>query len=294
MIVVTTPTGDIGARVLDGLLDAGRNVRVVLRNPTTLAEGLRRRVEVVEGSHSDETVIARALDGATSVFWLPPGPSNAPSAGAAYVAFSGAFCEALPHSTVTHVVGVSALGRGWSKPAGQVTASLKMDDRIGATGVAYRALACASLMDNLLRQADAIREQGAFYQPTPGDLQLPHVAKRDVADVASRLLLKPDWDDAKDIPLLGPADLTFKEMATTMSDVLNRSVSFHEMSMDQFAGFLHSTGASEGMTRAYVEMLTAKNEGMDTMHPKAPRDLTPTTFRDWCETELRPMLTSLR
>ena len=290
MIVVTTPTGDIGSRVLAHVLDAGRDVRVVVRDPAKLADGMRDRAEVVAGSHGDADAIARALDGATSVFWLPPGPPVAEGPEEAYVDFSRAFCDALPASSVTHVVGVSALGRGWHKPAGHVTASLAMDDRIGATGVAYRALACASLMDNIARQADAIRDRGAFFQPTPGDLRLPHVAKSDVAAVASRLLLNPSWDGVAEVPLHGPADLSFDEMAATLSEVTGREVRFQEMPMGDLAGMMRGMGTSDGMAHGYVDMLTAKNEGMDTMHRPTERSDTPTSFRAWCEVELRPIL----
>ena len=225
MIVVTTPTGDIGSRVLAHLLDAGRDVRVVVRDPARLAYDTRDRVEVVTGSHGDAAVIARALDGATSAFWLPPGPPAAESPHEAYVRFSRAFCHALPASSVSHVVGVSALGRGWGRPSGHVAASLAMDDMIGATGVAYRALTCASLMDNVARQADPIRNTGAFVQPTPGDLPLPHVAKADVAALAARLLSDAAWDGVAEVPLHGPADLTFDEMAATLSEVTGRAMS---------------------------------------------------------------------
>ena len=37
-------------------------------------------------------------------------------------------------------------------------------------------------------------------------------------------------------------------------------------------------------------MLTAKNEGMDAMERTEQRNLTPTTFRQWCETELKPII----
>ena len=290
MIVVTTPTGDIGSRVLAHVLGAGRDVRVVLRDPARLADGVRERAQVVAGSHSDADVIARALDGATAAFWLPPGPPTADGPEAAYVEFSRAFCDALPASSVTHVVGVSALGRGWDGPSGHVTASLAMDDMIGVTGVAYRALACASLMDNVARQADAIRDMGAFFQPTPGDLRLPHVAKRDVAAVAARLLLDPSWNGVAEVPLHGPADLTFDEMAATISEVTGRMVRFQEIPMDDFAAMMTSMGASDGMAQGYAQMLTAKNEGMDTMRLPTDRSDTPTTFRAWCEAELRPIL----
>ncbi len=290
MIVITTPTGDIGARVLDHVLDAGRDVRIVVRNVSSLPDGLRKRVEVVEGSHADRDVIEPALSGAQSVFWLPPGSPSSPSAKAAYVEFSRAFCDVLPPSTVTHVVGISALGRGWTEPAGHVTASLRMDDMIGGTGINYCALTCASLMDNILRQAESIREAGVFYQPTPGDLKLPHVAKSDVAAAAARLLLAPDWQGVAELPLYGPEDLSFEEMAATMSDVLGRPIRFEEMSMAQLEEMAKAIGASEGMARSMVLMFTAKNDGMDTMTRPVARDDTPTTFRQWCEAELRPAI----
>ncbi len=290
MIVITTPTGDIGARVLDHVLEAGRDVRLIARNPSSLPDGLSRRVEVVEGSHADPEVIGRALPGAERVFWLPPGNPDSPSAEAAYIEFSLAFCEALGSSSVTHVVGVSALGRGWPKPAGLVTASLQMDDMIADTGVNYCSLACASLMDNILRQAGPIRDDGVFDQPTPGDLKLPHVAKADVAAVAASLLLAPDWRGVAEVSLYGPEDLSFAEMAAIMSAVLDRPVAFREMPMEQFEEMMLAIGASEGMARSYVEMLTAKNEGMDTMAIPRARGETPTTFRQWCEEELRPAI----
>lgn len=250
MIVITTPTGDIGARVLGRMLDAGRDVRVIVRDPAKLPVGLGERVDLVRGSHADPDVIARALTGAESVFWLPPGgPANV-SAEAAYVDFSRPFCDALASSGVTHVVGISALGRDWPKPAGHVTASLRMDDMIGDTGVAYRALACSSLMSNIARQAGPIRDDGVFYEPSPGDVKLPHVASADVAAVAARLLLEHDWQGVAEVPLFGPEDLTFEEMAAIMSDVLGKPVRFREISMDQFADAMRGRGASDGMVRA--------------------------------------------
>lgn len=291
MIVVTTPTGDIGGRVLQHLARTPEEVRVIARAPSKLPASLHRRLDIVAGSHADADVIGRALEGATRVFWLAPGSPVAPSAHAAYVGFSDAFCAALPGSGVTHVVGISALGRGWGKPAGLVTASLAMDDAIAATGVHYRALACASLMDNLLRQVEAIRESGLFYAPTPGDLLLPHVAKDDVARIASDLLLETDWQGVAEVPLHGPEDLSFDAMAETMSSVLGRPIGFREMPMDAFAAMMRQSGASDGMTRAYVEMFSAKNDGLDAMTTPAGRaSMTPTTFRRWCEAELRPVV----
>lgn len=290
MILITTPTGDIGSRVLSSVLKAGEKVRVILRDASALDENTRGRVDIVEGSHADGGAIARALDGVSAVFWLPPGTPMAENPQDAYVDFSRSFCNALPGSSVSHVVGVSALGRGWPKPSGQVAASVVMDDMIAATGVAYRALACASLMDNIARQVDPICEQGEFYQPTPAELKLPHVAKADVAAIASQLVMRHDWDGVAELALCGPEDLSFEEMATIMSDVLGRKIAFHEMSLEDFGGMMRGMGATEGMAHGYVDMMTAKNEGMDNAACSSDRSATPTTFQTWCETELRSIV----
>jgi uncharacterized protein YbjT (DUF2867 family) len=288
MILVTTPTGDIGRRVLSHLRAAHVAVRVIVRDASKLP--LDPQIDVVEGSMADAAIIARALPGVTRVFWLPPGDPALPSAEAAYAGVARAFCDALPGSQVTHVVGISALGRGWPKPAGHVTATLAVDDMIAATGVQYRALACASLMDNIARQAAPIRDLGRFFQPTPPDLKLPHVAKADVARIAAELLTDPHWTGVEALPLLGPEDLSFSEMAAILSDVLGRQIMPSELLMEDFRQMMRGFGTSEGMAQAYVEMLTAKNEGMDHLITPASRHATPTTFRMWCEDELLPMV----
>lgn len=288
MILVTTPTGDIGRRVLSHLRAADVAVRVIARDAHKLPQDAE--LDVIEGSMADSETISRALPGVTRVFWLPPGDPTLPSAEAAYIDVSRAFCNALPGSDVTHVVGISALGRGWTKPAGHVTATLAVDDMIALTGVHYRALACASLMDNIARQAAPIKSLGRFFQPTPGDLKLPHVAKADVARIAADLLLDPAWSGVEALPLLGPEDLSFNEMAAILSDVLGREIVASELLMEHFRQMMRDFGTSDGMAKAYVDMLTAKNEGMDHLVTPSSRDDTPTTFRMWCEDELLPLV----
>jgi len=221
-----------------------------------------------------------------------PGDPRAPSAEAAYVDFARPACKAFKAHGVKQVVGISALGRGWPKDAGHVTGTLKMDDLIASAGVSYRALACASLMENVLRQAALIRDHGAFYWPTPGDRKEPACATRDVAAVASRLLLDPSWSGVDSIPMLGPQDISFYEMMAIISDVIGQPVQYHLMSMDDLKAMMIKRGASDGMAQAMVNMMTAKNEGMDHLVERTPSSSsdTPTSFRQWCEDVLNPAL----
>lgn len=289
MIVVTAPSGNIGSQVLAGLLAADEAVRVITRDPSRLPAAARSRVEIVAGSHGERAVVERAFAGADAVFWLAPGDPSAPSARAAYVDFARPACEVLRECGVRHVVAVSALGRGWPQPAGHVTATVDADDLMMETGVAFRALACSSLMENVLRQLASIRA-GVFHAPTTETVQLPHVATRDVAAVAVRLMRDRSWTGAAEIPLTGPYLLSFGEMTAIMSETLSCAVRFAPIAMEDMRSIMLANGASEGMAGAMVDMLTAKNDGMDRMVPLSSRSDTPTDFRGWCEDVLRPAI----
>jgi uncharacterized protein YbjT (DUF2867 family) len=288
MIVVTTPTGAIGQQVLENLLDSGGPIRVVVRDPTRLPSQTRERVEVVQGSHGDIDVVTKAFKGADSVFWLVPPDFRATSVIAAYLDFTRPACDALRSQRVARVVGVSALGRGWPKNAGLVSASLAMDDLIASTGVSFRALTMPSFMDNILRQVEAITNQGTFFSPISGDRKLPTCATRDVAAVATKLLLDQSWSGHSSVAVLGPEDLSFNDMAKIMSEVLGKPVRFQQIPFEAFKARLIASGMSEAMAQGTLDMMVAKNEGLDNTEPRAPQSTTPTSFRQWCEEVLKP------
>ncbi|WP_405407182.1 NAD(P)H-binding protein [Streptomyces decoyicus] len=295
MIVITTPTGQIGSRLLDILLNEapthGEEVRVIIRDPGKLPDAVRARVDVVTGSHGDAAVVDRAFAGADAVFWLvPPAPQATPSLDAAYTGFTRAAAKAFTTHGVGHVVGVSALGRGTpvADRAGLVTASLAMDDLIASTGVAYRALANPTFMDNLLRQVASIRDDGVFTDTVAADRKAPTAATRDIAAAAADLLLDRSWTGTGEVPVLGPEDLAANDMARIMSDVLGRPVRYERQSLDDFRAALAGRGIGDALVEGYLDMMRSKDHGLDDGVPRTPQTASPTTFREWCEEVLKP------
>ena len=294
MIVITSPTGQIGRQVVDNLLESDEELRVIARDPQALSADARRRVEVIQGSHGDAGVVDKAFGGAESVFWLAPPDPRARSVDAAFVGFTRPAAEAFTRNDVRRVVGVSALGRGtpWADKAGYVTGSLAMDDLIASSGVAYRALTNPSFMDNVARQAESIRNQGMFFSPIAGDRKLPSVATRDIAAAASRLLLDSSWSGVDEIPLLGPEDLSFNDMSRIISEVLGKEVRFQQTTFEAYKDRFVSFGMSEAMAQGMTDMAWAKNEGLDNAVRRTPENSTPTSFRQWCQEVLKPAVDS--
>ncbi len=294
MIVITTPTGDIGSQVLQRLLDdesaESESLLVIVRDPEKLPRHVRDRVEVVVGSHREATVVDRAFDGADAVFWLVPPDPQASSLEDMYVGFTRAAAQAFTRYGVGHVVGVSALGRSTSLAgnAGLVTGTLDMDDLIASTGVAYRALANPSFMDNTLRQVASIRDDGVFSDTGAPDRAAPWVATRDIAAVAARLLLDRSWTGIGSTPVLGPENLTPTELAAIISETLGRPVRYERQSLDDLRARLVGFGAGEAFAQGMVDMMAAKEQGLDDGVPRTSETASPTTYRQWCEEVLKP------
>ncbi len=292
MILVTTPTGQIGSRVLDSLLDAGDaagEVRVIVRDPARLSPHARARVEAVTGSHADPDVTAKACAGVDRVFWLVPPTPTADSVEGHFGAFTRPLADAIRTGGVERVVAVSTLGRGVARNAGQISASLAMDDEIRATGVHHRALCPPYLMENLFHQAAAIRDSGVIAMATYGDRVLRTCATRDIGATAARLLLDGSWTGQDDVPMVGPDALTPEGMARVVSEVLDRPVRFQRLTGAEYRASMLRHGASENWVRAVADLAaaTAEQGFYGSAAPTTP-ETAPTSFRRWCEEVLKP------
>jgi uncharacterized protein YbjT (DUF2867 family) len=143
-------------------------------------------------------------------------------------------------------------------------------------------------MDNLLRQVELIKNQSMFSLPISGDLKRPRACTRDIAATAATLLLDQSWSGVASVPVLGPEDLSYNDMARIMSEVLAKPVRFQEIPGEAFKARLLQRGMSDAMAQANLDMWLAYNQGLDTAEPRTPQSTTPTSFRQWCEEVLKP------
>ncbi len=145
-------------------------------------------------------------------------------------------------------------------------------------------------MDNALQQAGPIKAQGMMFGPYDPDRRMPGTATRDVGAVAARLLRDRAWTGQEEVPVLGPEDLSCNGMAAIVSEMLGREVRYRQIPFDAFRARLRDRGVSDSFAQGYVEMMQAKNEGMDNVARRDPAVAAPTTFRQWCEDVLKPAM----
>ncbi|HEY1812988.1 MAG TPA: NAD(P)H-binding protein [Kofleriaceae bacterium] len=288
MIVVTTPTGQIGSQLVPHLLAAGERVRVIARDPTKLSRAVRDTVDVVVGNADDPAVIDRAFTGAESVFWVVPPNFRTTDVTAYYLSFTRPAIDAIKKHGVKRVVSVSSLGRHLGRKAGVIDASHAKDALFETSGAAFRGLWCPGFMENMLRNVPTLKAQGAFFMAGKPDLAMPHAATRDIAASGARLLLDKTWTGTGGLAVLGPEDLTLDAMAAIMTDVLGAPIHYQQVPAASIRDAMLSRGATAAMADGLIEMTAAIDQGLYNAERRTPENTTPTSFRQWCTEVLKP------
>ena len=132
------------------------------------------------------------------------------------------------------------------------------------------------------------KRYAAGHRVSDGDLKQPSACSRDIADTAVKWLLDRSWSGSGRVPVLGPEDVSYNDMAKIMSEVLGRPVRFQQIAAEAFKARLLERGMSDAMAQANVDMWNAYNHGLDLGERRTADSTTPTTFRQWCEEVLRP------
>jgi uncharacterized protein YbjT (DUF2867 family) len=294
-ILVTTPAGKIGRRIVPELLAPEFSVRVIARDPARLPEQIREQVEVVRGSTDDAATLRQALDGVEALFWCVPTESlQETSVERHYERFACACWQAIRQAGTPRIVTISAGGKGLARAASPISGLHAMEEILNDSGAAIRHLRCGLFMENFLSEVRSIGGPGLISYPMPGHVAIPMTAVRDIADVALRWLVRRDWKGIDGIPVQGPEDLSYKQAAAVMERILERPVRYREASAVQYVRALVTSGASVEYARSRVELFSELARGIIGAGRRIPDSTAPTTLASWAKSELLPVVESLR
>ena len=284
-VVVTTPTGNVGSRVVRLLLQAGLRPTVLARHPDRFDPETRSRVDVVAGDQGDPEAVLAATAGADALYWVDP-PSYEGDPVATSARLGAVAARAVRANGVARVVFQSSVGAEARTGMGQIDGLARVEQLLDATGAAVLHLRCGYFTTNLLADADGLRA-GVLSTTLPVDRPMPWVDPRDVGDVAAANLLSTSWSGRRVLAVHGPADLTFVEVAQLVSEVTGTEVRAVQLSDDDLRAGLRAAGLPEPQVEGFVGMGRGLREGFVPADPRTVLTTTPTTLRAWAAEHLR-------
>lgn len=281
MILVTDPTGPIGSRIIPELLAPEFTVRVLACDPDRLPAETREQIEVVRGSVADPDTLRRALAGVEALFWCVPADSlPGPGDDASREIMATGASRSIRESGTSRVVSISSWGLD-----GSAAGRFGMEEILDRSGASVRHLRCGILMENLLWQADAIRESGVLALPVPASRGIPLAAADDVADAALRWLVRRDWTGSGIVHVRAGEILCGDRIAGVIESVLDRPVGCREMSGEEFCWSMIESGMAPAQAR-HLAALLAELADEDPVPGSFRGIAAPTTLAAWAVANL--------
>ena len=252
-IAVTTPTGHIGSKLANILLDRKSDVTLIARHPEKVKDLASRGAKVIAGEHSDPAVVEQAVRGADALFWLTPAEmtSHDPLGAARRMAEAGA--SMIRNHPDLHVVLLSSAGAFLPSGTGPIVGHYETEEKFRAAGKNIVSLRPNEFMENVFFSLPTIIGQGSIYTSLPGSVKAPIIATQDIAEVAAEFLLKP-IDGHHVVDIVGPQEISLDEWARIAGQAIGRQIHVVTIPGDKLKAAMSQSGMSPEMAALLVEM----------------------------------------
>lgn len=248
-ILVTGATGNVGARVVRGLLERGVRPRIFVRDAAKARQRFGESVEMVVGDLGDAASLAEALRGMERVFLVNAGPDLAARDELA----AGLACRA----GVRCVVKLSTMDA--EQGVGTGVWHRRGEDAIRASGLPFTCVRPAGFMDNALAWGAAIRSDGVVEGAT-GEGRIAFVHPQDIAAVAATVLTS-DGYRGQTLALTGPEALSYGQMVERIGAALGKALRFVNIPEDVERQRWTMRGEPPDSVRYHLDIFRAIREG---------------------------------
>lgn len=267
MLVVTGPTGNVGAELVQLLIEHRGELpfRIAAHSPERIKARYGADVPCVAFDYDDPAGWSAVLAGIQTLFLLFPLPHPR-----TVNTRMKPFIDAAVRAGCQHIVYISVPGAD----ASRVIPHYHVEQHIRESGVGYTFLRPSYFMQNLCRRISThgvdIATRGEMFIPA-GKGRTSFIDARDVARVALRVLGEPQAHRGAIYTLTGAERLDFYQVAAIFSDLLDRPIRYVRPSLPRFWYRMWRRGVAWDvilfMTIVYTLTRTGRNEPLTEQLP---------------------------
>lgn len=246
MICVIGATGTTGRHVVAGLVGRGFAVRALVRDAHKAKALLSPSVELVVGDLTDRDAVRRALAGTDKVYLAVGQRQDQQQLEEAVVDEAAAIGAA-------HIVKISVAGVSPGSPSILARWHAAVEQRITDAGLPATFLRANWFSQNFLGSAATVAAEGAIYA-SAGAGHIAPIDARDIAAVAIAVLTEEGHEGAA-YYLTGPESLTFEQVAMRLGAGIGKTISYVDLSDDEFRAKLVGAGILTWNADAYMELM---------------------------------------
>ena len=251
-ILITGATGTNGKFLVERLAAQGTEFQVLTRSRQSAEEFAARGIKAFVGDFDLPETLPPALEGVDKVFLLSEADPR-------QVEMQGNLIAAAQAAGIRHLVKLSASCAGPDLPTPIKRWHYETEQQVINSGIPYTFLRPNCFMQNTLKWARSIKNEGCFYMPIE-DAVVSQNDARDIAAVAAAVLTS-DGHEGQTYEITGPRALTFEEVAQDLSAALNKEVRYVRVSYEESRQRMIDSGMEEWLANAVTQTYKFMSDG---------------------------------
>jgi uncharacterized protein YbjT (DUF2867 family) len=233
-ILVTGVTGNTGSAILTHLIERGANVRAMVHRSADGSK-LPAGMTPIVANFDDADSMAAALRGIGRAYLVTPSSERAEQQQLRFV-------DLVAKAGVRKLVVLSQLAADERSPVRFLRYHTAVERHVADIGIDYTFLRPNLFFQGLLAFASSIASTNRFFAPI-GNAAVSAVDVRDIASVAVAALTESGHEN-RTYNLTGPRAITHGQMAAALSAAVGRTITFVDVTPDEFARSLEGIEAS--------------------------------------------------
>ncbi|MBX4973302.1 NmrA family NAD(P)-binding protein [Rhizobium lentis] len=266
MYIIVGGTGHVGSAVAKTLLDEGKAVTIVTRNPEKAGAWRQRGAEVALADVHDVTSLRQVFRHGKRAFLLNPNADISSDTDREERKTVRCLLEAIEGSGLEKVVAQSTMGAQPGEECGDLNVLYELEVGLRNQPIPASVVRAAYYYSNWDAMLGSIKRDGVLSTMLPADLKLPMVAPEDLGRVAARLLQEP-IELIGIYPVEGPKRYSANDVAAAFAAAVGRAVRVDVIPRENWENAYRSLGFSVAAARSYARMTALTVDG-----PEYPED----------------------
>jgi uncharacterized protein YbjT (DUF2867 family) len=261
MFVILGATGKTGGCAADALIQQGKAVRVVVRNPEKGDAWKARGADVAVADVDDAPALARVLRGAEGAYIIVPRNFGVDDVLDSRKRCVDSLANAVIESGIEHIVFMSSVGAHRSSGTGLIASLYYAEQRFADVEADVTFVRGSYFLENWEPELWALRAGNVFNTFLRADHRIPQVAVRDLGMMIADFLVHPHRGH-RVVECTGPADWSPEEIAQAMGEVTGKPIEVRQQPASAATGALVHFGVPGPVAALIQEMY----EALDSEH----------------------------
>lgn len=259
LYVVTGVSGRTGSAAANALLDAGKRIRVVVRDKRKGDAWSTLGAEVTIADYTDTEALSTALIGASGAYIVSPPQYYNENLFEQADIIAHSITKAVRKAHLPKLVVLSSIGAELQSGTGWIGMNHVLEQHLSQTESAVSFLRAAYFMENwapLVKIAVTQNEFLSFLAPL--NKKFPMIAAEDIGRIAAEVLCE-NWDETRVIELEGPATYSPDEVAEHVAQSLGKTIPSNLIPELNWLRSVSGQGFSSTAIAGFIEMTKGLN-----------------------------------